>query len=91
MAMSWLSLSGAGIFGMVLAFRKNDRKRRAKLLKNGLWIGGLSVLAVWMLFTVGCGGSSSTSNHQKASTVTVMVTGTSGSISHSTPITLTIQ
>jgi hypothetical protein len=49
------------------------------------------VLVLWVLFTVGCGGGSSTPNRQQASTVTVMVTGASGSISHSTPVTLTIQ
>jgi hypothetical protein len=92
MAMGWLSLSSVGIFGMALAIPKGGRKRGAKLWKHGLWISGLAVLAVWVPFTVGCGGgSSSTSNHQKASTVTVIVTGRSGSISHSTPITLTIQ
>jgi hypothetical protein len=91
MTMGWLSFSGMGIFGMVLAIRKGDRKRGTKLLKHGLWISCLALLAVWVLFTVGCGGSSSTSNHQMASTVTLMVTGKSGAISHSTPITLTIQ
>jgi uncharacterized protein (TIGR03118 family) len=90
MTMGWLSLSGVGIFGMVSARRRNGRQLVTKVLKRGLWIGGLGVLAVWVLFTVGC-GSSSTANRQKAGTVTVMLTGTSGSISHSTPITLTIQ
>jgi uncharacterized protein (TIGR03118 family) len=91
MAMGWLSLSGAGAFGMVFATRKDDRKRGARILKHGLWIGGFGVLILWVLFTVGCGGGSSTPSRQKASTVTVMVTGTSGSISHTTPVTLTVQ
>jgi uncharacterized protein (TIGR03118 family) len=91
MAMGWLSLSGAGLFGMVFATRKDHSKRRAKFLKRGLLIGSLGVLALWTLFTVGCGGGSSSSNRQQKHTVTVMMTGTSGSISHTTPITLTIQ
>ena len=92
MTMGWLSLSGAGLFGMVFATRKNNRKPEAKFLKRGLLIGSVGLLALYALFTIGCGGSSSTSNRQQQkSTVTVMVTGTSGSISHSTPITLTIQ
>jgi hypothetical protein len=90
MAMAWLSLSGAGLFGMVFAARKDTRKPRAKILKRVLW-SGLAMLALCVLFTVGCGGGSSNSSRQQKSTVTVMVTGTSGSISHSTPITLTIQ
>jgi hypothetical protein len=88
--MNWLSLGGVGAMGMVFAIRKDGRKRSAKILKHGLWLSGLGVLIVWVLFTVGCGGSSS-SHHTQPSTVTVMVTGKSGSISHSTPITLTIQ
>jgi hypothetical protein len=91
MTMGWLSLSGVGVLGTVFAARKDNRKRGAKFLKHGLLIGSFGVLALWVLFTVGCGGGSSSSNRQQKSTVTVMVTGTSGSISHSTPITLTIQ
>jgi hypothetical protein len=91
MAISWLSLSGVGAFGTVFAARKDNRKRGAKFLKQGLWIGVVSLLALYALFTIGCGGGSSTPSRQQKSVVTVMVTGTSGSISHSTPITLTIQ
>jgi len=91
MAMNWLSLSGVGALGMVFGIRRGEGKRASKILKHGLWIGGLGVLALCVLLSVGCGGGSSSSNHQQASTVTVMVTGTSGSISHSTPVTLTIQ
>jgi uncharacterized protein (TIGR03118 family) len=91
MAMGWLSLSGAGLLGMVFAARKDNRKQRAKFLNRALW-SGLGMLVLCVLFTVGCGGGSSTSSRQQQkSTVTAMVTGTSGSISHSTPITLTIQ
>lgn len=88
--MLWLPLSGLGVFGMVLG--KGPRKRMAKGAKRGLCIAALTLLALGMLLTVGCGGGSSSSSRQAAaSTVTVMVKGTSGSISHSTPITLTIR
>jgi uncharacterized protein (TIGR03118 family) len=90
MAMGWLSLSGVGAFGTIFATRKDDRKRGAKFMKRALW-SGFAMLALCVLFTVGCGGGSSTSSRQQKSTITVMVTGTSGSISHSTPVTLTIQ
>jgi len=80
-----------GAFGMVFTTRKDDGKRGARILKHGLWIGGFGVLVLWALITVGRGGGSSTPNRQHASTVMVKVTGTSGSISHTTPVTLTIQ
>jgi uncharacterized protein (TIGR03118 family) len=89
-SMGWLSLSGVA-FGLLFVPRKLDRKRSAKIWKRGLWIGGLGLLAV-CLFTLGCGGNSSAPSHQAAAnTVTVMVTGTSGSLSHSTAVTLTVQ
>jgi hypothetical protein len=91
MAMGWFPLSALGAFGMVLGARKNNPKRGAKILKRALWIIGFGVLTVWLLFTIGCGGGSSSSGRQHASTVTVMVTGTSGAISHTTPVTLTVQ
>jgi uncharacterized protein (TIGR03118 family) len=90
MAMGWLSLSGVGAFGTIFATRKDDRKRGSKFLKRALW-SGLAMLVLCVLFTVGCGGGSSSSSRQHKSTVAVMVTGTSGSIVHSTPVTLTIQ
>ena len=89
--MNLLSLSGIGALGMVFAIRRGEGKQPSKILKHGLWIGGLGVLVLCVLVSVGCGGGSSGSSHQQASTVTVMVTGMSGSISHSTPVTLTIQ
>ena len=91
MAMGWFPLSAVGAFGMVLGARKDNRKRGAKILSRGLWIIGFSLLTVWLLFTIGCGGGSSSASRQHASTVTVMVTGTSGAISHTTPVTLTVQ
>jgi len=88
--MMWLPLSGLGVFGMV--FRKDPRKPMTKAVKGGLFIAGLSLLALFMMVTVGCGGGAASSSHQAAtSTVTVMVKATSGSISHSTPVTLTIR
>jgi uncharacterized protein (TIGR03118 family) len=86
--MLWLPLSG--LFGTV--FLKNHGKPLAKSVKGGLFIAGLSLLALCMMLTVGCGGGSSSSNHQAApSMTTVTVKGTSGSITHSTPITLTVR
>jgi len=68
--MNWLSLSGVGALGMVFAIRKGEGRRASKILKHGLWVGGLGVLALCVLLSVGCGGGSSGSSHQQASTVT---------------------
>jgi len=90
MTMGWLPLSGLGLAGMVFAGR---REKRVAARKAALWIGGAIVLTLVLLFSVGCGGGSSSqmnaANHPNH--VTMMVPGTSGSIVHSTPVTLTIQ
>lgn len=86
---SWLPLSGLGLFAVVFASGKS-RKRRMGTRYVQLGSLSLGLILAASLFTVGCGGSSQ-SMPPAAKTVTVMVTGTSGSLSHSTPITLTIQ
>jgi uncharacterized protein (TIGR03118 family) len=88
--MLWLPLSGLSVFGMVL--QKDTRKSMSKNVKRGLCVAALTLLALGMMLTVGCGGgSSSGSNQSGANMITVMVKGTSGSLTHSTPITLTIR
>jgi hypothetical protein len=78
------------MFGTLIATRKR------KLL-NGKSSVGMSVLGLLLfvsLLTLGCGGNkSSTSNSQStpASQVSVMVTGTSGSLSHSSAVTVTVD
>lgn len=86
--MGWLPLSGLGLAGMVFADRK--KQLSAKRRKQILWFAALTLLALGTLVTVGCGGGSSKTTNT-ANTVTMMVTGTSGAIAHSTPVTLTVQ
>ena len=88
--MGWLPLSGIGAFGMFFASGKR-RKQTSKALRCGLGAGVLGLLILGTLFTLGCGSSSNSKTTPAANTVTVMVTGTSGSLSHSTPFTLTIN
>jgi len=84
------SLSGLGLFGMVFATRKENAKPMAK--KRVFWVSGLSILILFVLLsTVGCGSMSSNPTPRGNSTVTLMVTGTSGSLAHTTPVMLTIN
>jgi uncharacterized protein (TIGR03118 family) len=78
-------LPSLGLFGTVLATRK-----RKPLTRNSiLWTSVLGVLLLVSMFALGCGGSSK--GQTPASQVTLTVTGTSGSLSHSTPVTITIN
>jgi uncharacterized protein (TIGR03118 family) len=86
---AWLSFSGAGMFGMVFAVRKRTLTGTKRKWQRGVWIATLGVLILGVLFTIGCG--SSNSKTPSMNNVTVMVTGTSGALSHTTPVALTIQ
>jgi uncharacterized protein (TIGR03118 family) len=83
------SFTGMGLLGLVYGARK--RGQRGMERRTGKWALGSAVLVLGLLLAaVGC--SSSSSNHNAPpGAQTVMVVGTSGSISHSTPLSLTIQ
>jgi uncharacterized protein (TIGR03118 family) len=86
--MGWLQLSGLGMVGMLFAGRK--QKLTAKGRK---WVlaAGASLVLILSLAALGCGGGSTNSTKNSGNTVTMMVTGTSGAIAHSVPVTLTIH
>ncbi len=88
--MGWLSLSGVGVFGMVFANRKHLTGTTARTVSRVLGTLALGLLLAGVFTFVGCGGGSS-SRSNNTGPITMMVTGTSGAISHSTPLTLTIQ
>jgi uncharacterized protein (TIGR03118 family) len=78
-------LPGLGLFGTVLA----TRKRKPLTRKSILFTSVLSLLLLVSLFAVGCGSSSKA--QAPASQVTLMVTGASGSITHSSAVTININ
>jgi uncharacterized protein (TIGR03118 family) len=81
-------LPGLGLFGTLLTIRKRKPLSRKSIV--GMSFLGLLLLA--SLFTLGCGSSSSKPQTTPAgSQVTLMVTGTSGSLSHSTAVTITVH
>jgi uncharacterized protein (TIGR03118 family) len=83
------SFAGMGLLGLVYGARKRGQQGMGR--RTGIWALGSAVLVLGLLLAaIGCGSSSG--NHNPTPGVqSVMVVGTSGSISHSTPLSLTIQ
>jgi uncharacterized protein (TIGR03118 family) len=81
-------MPGLGLFGTLLT----SRKRKPLTRKSILWVSLVGLLLVISLLALGCGGSNSNKPTAPASQqATVMVTGTSGSLSHSSAVTVTIK
>ena len=81
-------IPGFGFFGTVITTRKSKLLKRKSIVGMSL----LGLLLVVSLFTLGCGGSNSSKATTPASgQATVMVTGTSGALSHSSAVTVTIN
>jgi hypothetical protein len=78
-------LPGLGLFGTLLT----TRKRKPRTPKSILSMSALGLLLLISLVALGCGGSSKQT--PSGSQVTLMVTGTSGSLSHSSPVTITVR
>jgi uncharacterized protein (TIGR03118 family) len=82
---SFLSM---GLLGLVYGARERGQQGMGR--RTGIWALGSVVLVLGLLLAaVGC-GSSSSGNHTPPAQ-TVMVVGTSGALSHSAPLNLTIQ
>jgi uncharacterized protein (TIGR03118 family) len=77
---------GLAVFGTLLITRKRKPLNR----KSILWTSALGVLLLLSLFALGC-GSSSSRGQKGGSQVTMMVTGTSGALSHSSAVTITVM
>jgi len=82
-------LPGLGLFGTVLTARRKKWFTR----KSIGWMSVLGLLLFVSLFALGCGGSKSTSSTTTPATAqaTLMVTGTSGSLSHTSAVTVTVK
>lgn len=83
----FMQLQGFGLFGMMFAASKRRDKKLMKLLILAVIVGGL-------LFMVGCAGGTGIAPQSHATTpitYNVMVSGVSGSLQHSLPLTLTVQ
>jgi len=83
----WMQLPGFGLVGLTLIGTNRRAKRFAVLIKLFLLVGAL-------LFMSACaGGTGIAPQHQGTTpgTYTINVSGTSGPLQHSVPLTLTVQ
>lgn len=93
---TWIPLSGLGLLGMVVV----ETRRRRRLVRRFWWrwisyaCGFVLLLGIFAGIS-GCGGGSSASmsggNGTQRGASTVVITATSGSLSHSASVSLTVQ
>jgi uncharacterized protein (TIGR03118 family) len=78
-------LPGLGLFGTVLAVRRRTLLAR----KSIAWMAVLGLLLLVSMFALGCGSNSK--GQTPVSQTNVMVTGTSGAISHTAALSITVN
>jgi hypothetical protein len=78
-------LPGLGLFGTVFA----ARKRKLLTHKRVAWTAILGLLLLVSMFALGCGSNSK--GQTPVSQTNVMVTGTSGAITHTAALSITVN
>jgi hypothetical protein len=83
-------LPALGLFGTVFTTRKRKPLTSKRSLLMSVF-GILLLISMFSLVAIGCGGTSNAQTPAAGSQVTLTVTGTSGAITQSTPVTITIN
>jgi hypothetical protein len=88
-----LPIPTLGFFGLLVVGKKErQRLHRTKWFHYVACSLALLAAAGFLLAAGGCGyNANSASNGTQRGTTTVMITGTSGSLTHSATVTLTVQ
>jgi hypothetical protein len=79
-----------GLFGTIFMTRRRKPLTRKSILSMKVF-GLLLVISLFSLLAVGCGGSSAQTSQTNTSQVTMTVTGRSGALSQSAPVTININ
>jgi Beta-propeller repeat/Abnormal spindle-like microcephaly-assoc'd, ASPM-SPD-2-Hydin len=84
----WIQLQGIGLFGMILFARKRPARRLPPRFL-------LILLTAALIVMTGCAGGTGIASQSQTGTTpgtyTITVTGTSGNLQHSLPLSLTVQ
>jgi uncharacterized protein (TIGR03118 family) len=87
-----LPMPTLGLFGLLVAGKRNRQRLGRKWFHFLAGSFALLIVAGLLLAAGGCGyNANSASNGTQRGTATVMITGTSGNLTHSATVTLTVQ
>jgi hypothetical protein len=77
---------------LALAMPEGDTKSKKRLLRGTAVIGAVALIAILLLMATGCGSySANHMNNMNNGSLNFLITGTSGTITHSTQVSLMVN